>query len=404
MDMKITKKGKEELFWKLNHTIMKKLNTIILLHILLFVGCHRASVDKEDNQDIEIHISPYVRNAQTNPELKILKKWESFLHKNLYYEWDSEDLVCSMKMPYPMMPLQEVINKDVLVHHYLNILGIYPIDSNLYCIKNSLITQNADTIYPAYQFSVFAKLEYKNIRFMSNPQIVKTKWQHKKVGNIDYYYDWNDNLNMKDAVYFDSFNDELAAKFGLEPIEFDYFQCKFSRNVFDVQGYDLHPAKYFSDQSGGMADTYNHIIYSGNGKAIYTHELVHLYSRQRWKNSHIWFDEGLATYLGGSRELPFEWHLTELNSFAKAYPDYQLSDIDTLQYFKNDSFDLQFKYNIGVLIINEIIEKHGFEYLDNVMGQGKETKDFYRILEKSLDVKKEDMDEWVRKKVGLFKE
>ena len=199
--------------------IMNTTQIIFILCILLLASCHsNDDIISDPNKKIILHLSPYVRNAENFLEKQILAKWQTFIENDRYYEWESEDLMWSDKMHYPMLPLSAVLNKDVLRNHHFNILGIYPVDSSLYCIHNSLITQKSDTLYPVYQSSVYAKLIEDEIRFMSKPQFLKTKWQHEKVGTIDYYFDWDDHLNMKDAVYFNNFNNELADKFNADPI------------------------------------------------------------------------------------------------------------------------------------------------------------------------------------------
>ena len=117
--------------------------------------------------------------------------------------------------------------------------------------------------------------------------------------------------------------------------------------------------------------------------------------------AHSWFDEGIAAYYGGSSGFTLEWHLDKLKSFLAKEPDYDLSDLSALQIdIPNGEYMTDFRYAIGGLICQLILEKHGQEGIWEALQSGTTEDDYFTFLKQKLNVDREDFGEFVKSTVA----
>jgi len=104
----------------------------------------------------------------------------------------------------------------------------------------------------------------------------------------------------------------------------------------------------FFNQNGSIAFPDDRLIFSGNNNEINTHELVHLYLTEKFKNLNPYMNEGVASLFGGSKGLEYKDHLHKLKTHLIS------NEIDIYQeYFFGNyviDFDTSLRYTLSAFI------------------------------------------------------
>lgn len=131
---------------------------------------------------------------------------------------------------------------------------------------------------------------------------------------------------------------------------------------------------------GGKGSEFEYILYSGNNKEYYPHELCHFYINMLiTQECSRLAEEGIATFLGGSSEQPYTYHAGALKSYLAKNPEKSVFDLFTDNSKINEHTSIL--YATGAVIADMAYEKKGLQGL----------KDFLAISEKNLKEKIPEM-------------
>ena len=212
-----------------------------------------------------------------------------------------------------------------------------------------------------------------------------------------------------DQRLFDSlnlYNIKLAKMFQTNPVKFSCYKFNDFAEVNQCVGLDVQK-NYARTEDNAYCDAYNKMIF-GAFYSVFFHEVVHMYVGDQFlKTYHIWMNEGLATYLGGSSGLSLEQHLRYLAPDLRAHTEYNLNyflDYDGV-FISNTSKNVNtnYKFTLGGLICKLVYEKKGFEGLKELLSSGREkNEDLYKAVEKALGVKQNMFDLYLRKEVSKY--
>lgn len=215
-------------------------------------------------------------------------------------------------------------------------------------------------------------------------------------GNYKFYY--SDKLLIQKDLEMKAikFNNYLADYFTSDTIHFTTIATNSITYYYRLMGYDYVNRQTLDNQSGGLAETYDNIVFSGNGTPYYPHEIVHLYT-SRFK-CHRWFDEGLATYLGGSAGKSLDYHICKLQGSLEKL---DFDNLLTMTYF---DFETDYRYVIGGLIVKLIIEEYGGKsQLFSLMDNGRSDKDFYKSILTVFDIERNELSQFLKLKIKNYK-
>ena len=143
----------------------------------------------------------------------------------------------------------------------------------------------------------------------------------------------------------------------------------------------------------------NNIIYAGNNSAYYPHEVVHLYTRAKCTQQfHSWIDEGIAALLGGSTGYKIEWHWEKLRRFLVENPDFKINNnlVELQIDIPNGEFITDFRYAIGALICQRIIDKEGMKGIFEALYSGHTEENYFGVLEEKLNVNRNEFEQYVK--------
>ncbi|WP_430613439.1 hypothetical protein [Flavobacterium sp. JP2137] len=159
---------------------------------------------------------------------------------------------------------------------------------------------------------------------------------------------------------------KLLQFYDTQAIPIAYYSCINPKELMEVKGYDYSPIMYISE-NGGMAEKGN-IVLSGNNSEYYTHEIVHQYNAHLYPDSAPFFNEGLATYIGGSGAYDYAWHRAKFKKFvAEYYPNFQAEDF-TNPYISYDyEGETAIAYLIPAVVCERTVRLYGKQKLFEIL-------------------------------------
>lgn len=391
-----------------SQTMMFRAFIIIAVTILTHscVGQVPDEINKpNDLPEIQFYINKSVANTDGENEKAIINLWQDYLESREYQRpdgryWSYEST------PSPdqfLFRLQTFLSRPSDIKVQNNIIGIFPVAHDHYCLKTMLSSVNDTTgqVHLGYIITVYAKEIDGEFKLVNSPTYHRFIWEKRQVGNITYYIDPKHTFDDMQASKMNEFSQRIARAYELEPLAFDYFVSNHSRDIADLMGFEFMDTKYKPDQSGGMAETRSNTIYAGNNSEYYPHEVVHLYNHAKYpRQYHTWIDEGIATFYGGSGGYSLDWHLQKLQLFLSEEPDYELNDLDNLYAdIPNGEHMTDFRYVIGGLLARLIYEKYGMQGLFDALQVGVTDDDYFQLLNDKLIVDRADFGDFVKEKV-----
>ncbi|GGH11807.1 hypothetical protein FAZ19_00180 [Sphingobacterium alkalisoli] len=346
---------------------------IKLLLFYLFLSLN-SSAQINDN----ISISPNIdKNDTTNRH--ILLALDSFLLKKdtasypeLFKYWDINDFE-RFRTPYYFLKGIEK-NGAGEVAYKASVMEILPLKNDVYIVKISYISTSPSNLFVKVIFNLIAKYNDGKVLFSSYINLIDDKWKEIIDGEAKYIVSPNRNsFYDQDIQKQRDFNNFISEYLKVEKVPYTFYSTGSVEEFFNIQGFQYHPMMY-ADSTGGIV--FNNIIISANNSEFYPHEIAHLYIKKRMPNINSYFDEGLATYLGGSGKIMYQDYLNKLKE--------NIDEYDLLTVFKKDIFDkslweadMPITYVLAAVICDYGINKMGKDkFFDIVDGN----KDNHSIL------------------------
>ena len=381
---------------------------ILLISVLFFgLKCGGQNTPELDGKII-YHINENVKNSTEDYFIEIQKNWEDYLSSNQYVR-RSNELWNYDGYPFPdysyvtmLMDVRRMLHAGGKMQ--CSTIAIVPVKNDYYLLRTVYTKQSEKTpsnVEIRFIISVYAKKKDNAFQFYSSTAYHKEVYENYQAGSINYIIHPMHSFNKEDAAKMNAYNLEMSKLFEIDPIQFDYVVTNDTRDLSDVTGLNLFSYSYQPIASGGMADGFNNVIFAGNNSAYYPHEVVHLYTRAKYPSQyHTWVDEGIAALLGGSTGYDIEWHWEKLRQFLIENPDYKLEDLSAIEtLIPNGEFMTDFRYAVGALICQRIIDRHGMAGIFTALQAGRTEENYFEVLEELLDLKRADFEQYVRTEI-----
>jgi hypothetical protein len=251
--------------------------------------------------------------------------------------------------------------------------------------------------------------------------INKSYFCKKQIGWITYYYPSTyafDEAAANTAVFrLTAFAEEFGIE-GMEPAEYYLFDNKTEMfHYFGIDGscYDFYSAETIVPYGNSKIGR-NKICYTKGGEGK-IHEFIHLMLKSVSNGQRFsWFEEGVCCYFGEHVLQTKEWHFDKLMAFLNDNPQIDLS-VDLIQAYMDadgkythDSTQSVIKYKkpysdvnsnysyvIQMVICEMLYQKGGMDLVKRMLFETKRDEDEYEMIEKLLRVKREDVNEVIRR-------
>ena len=359
---------------------------------------------------IDFYIHEEVTNADGEVEQQLIELWQNYISDGHFQDvnspyWSFEN----MKVPdenFWAIGIGQLKQKPYRVQ--CKIIGIFEVGEGYWSLISSFshLDNQSEEVHLDVISAVYAKEIDGKYLLISSAEYLKTVFEHRRVGQINYYVHPFHQFKLAEAEQMNAFNLEMSKEFGVEPLEFDYFVASNARDIARTWGYEYMNRMYNPSGKGGIASWRNMIIYSGNNSSFFPHELVHLYTYHVVpKDPHLWVGEGIATFYAGTSTYSFQGHMGKLKQFLAENPDYDLSDITKLKKtIPNGEHASDFRYVIGGLLMKNIYDKEGVKGLVESLNYGTSDEAFFQLLEDKLDVTKDNFDAYVKQEAAKWEE
>jgi hypothetical protein len=376
--------------------------------IFLFIGFKTFSQNKIQETFIEklvFYVGEQVINADDENEKQIIELWKNYLTKGTYGDtaspyWSYESTNVPDEYLWAL-GLDNIQKRNYQTQ--CKIIGIFKVAQGYYCLKSAFshVDSNGEIFLDVIP-TVYAKKINGKFLLVNSTSYHKEILEHYKIGNINYYVHPFHKFDIEKAKLMNLDSEKFAKQFDTTPLEFDYFVSNTSREITEIWGYEYMDRMYRPEQTGGVAIVSNNVILSGNNSEYYPHEVVHLYAFNVAKKiPHFWINEGIATFLAGSSEKSFDWHLNELKEFHKTNPKYNYANIKNLTDFDipNGKHMTDLRYIVGAILIREIYKLEGIKGIKDSLTIGNKDEDLYLFLKEKLNISENDFNKFIQKQL-----
>jgi hypothetical protein len=322
-------------------------------------------VRNDFNFKSNLHLSQHLDTiSQVNRQIietldNFLISRDSALFKNDY--WVKSDFE---KYKFPYLDLfgieHEGDNRDIYNPDLLKIIEIER--DSVYLLKIAFVGSDClkGQSFLKSVYTLLALVEDNKVLFSRALNHYLKSWKKLNHYPITYFISPNKEPNQKEIENQLSDIDYLNNFFETDSIEITYYSCVNPKELFEMKGFD-YSAGMYQHPKGGIVEFGNH-VFSGNNSECYTHEITHIYVNSLFPETDQLLNEGIATLIGGSGGLDYNWHKESLRNFVLNREFSFLDYLAPYNYtYANEKTPLP--YMTGALICEYIIENYGKEIL-----------------------------------------
>lgn len=329
----------------------------------------------------------------------IIKEWDKALRSSKEGEYRYPDNWSQNQLTTYNLPDFEIYKLHAESNGFKNckplIMSVQKLDS-VYILKTAFIVkENIKSIY-----NVVAAKEQGEYRFHNYFWYYKEKYKRSVWKNIDYFHSKEYVIDTLEANKMSEMNTSLAKLFGVQEIKTRFFMYSNAETMFRDLGFDYNEHMFDSFQKSAQADIRNDIIHDATRSAFHSHELVHLYTNKIFGETiHPFFDEGMATMIGGSLGHDLDYQVDVLNKYLLSN---QLDFTNIIDNYYLISDDLNAKYTVAGLLCNISYKKEGFSGLRKLFLGGPSTEDLYKTIEHSFGIKRRNLDSFIKAELRKY--
>lgn len=330
----------------------------------------------------------------------ILKRFQQLYEKTAVHEYAKFWVDEEISRPY--ISLYRILNEYPA--YTPNILTIQKKEANKYLLKFAMMAvyeevPSLDIIYNILVIRAENGQYYFKSLFSENLAQLNVK----RFENITYYFDDEDDFSIGQAKQQVQFENKLVDFLEVRKLYYNYVIFNSAFELYTFLGYDYHQLMFLSDTKGGLSMPSKYFVFSGNNKACYPHETVHLYVGEYFPKYHNLIGEGLATFLGGSKGISYPAHLANLKQFIT---EEHIDICDYLMQFEKRQTVItaktSFKYSFGAFLCDLVYQKKGKEGLFKLLNSGWNDEELYQTLAQLLNININEIDRYVKNELSSF--
>jgi hypothetical protein len=369
---------------------MKRLFCFILLIISFCLSAQKISynlglLETHDNEIIAVkefwnsYIKDCTRSFIKKDRGLILKYWNDEEFKNGF-----SDIVMDILSPgTPLYICGEIITFDIKKN-----------ENGFFCIRSLVLTSDSISKSVLGIFSIYAKNDSNGYKLYNSFYIVKPRLKNYSTKHFEFYYPLDYNFSIEKAKEAESFYSMFSAKYNFQSTK--KITC-IAGNTLDeadrIIGFDFSVITGSSKDGGHCLSNQNIFI---SCKVNHNHEIVHLMISSKFPNIPNLFNEGIATYYGGSRGENFEFHVKQMQKIIKAFPDCDLSDFDQCRSKFNNEDKTDPYYTIGAAFIEYALRIGGIEKVVALLKYSSTNVDIYSAISNELGIEKDKINSFLK--------
>ena len=280
-----------------------------------------------------------------------------------------------------------------------DLLALQKLDTNLYRAKVAFTW--VDSFKNTYINSIYNFVlmkDHAQFYFLSIVDFMTKDWKSTTIKDVTFRYKNSHKFDKRAAKRTVTFNDSLARFFEIPSIKFDFYVADNCEELYRIQGFDYNYLMYSNNQFSGQADVVNKMLFSGNNSEWYPHEQVHLYVYGKFNvdkySVNRLFDEGMATWLGGSSGKDLDWHIDKLKT-KLTISKIDLNNFLTEPKVVSDSANLD--YTVGGILVRAAFERYGKEKLWLLIENSQTEEQLYQNICSTFGIKRDKVGDLILK-------
>ncbi|MEJ7811836.1 MAG: hypothetical protein WKG32_15600 [Gemmatimonadaceae bacterium] len=222
------------------------------------------------------------------------------------------------------------------------------------------------------------------------------QWRQSRVGPLIYHYAADHPFDQVRAARAAAFVDSLARALAVSPPDsIHYYLAPSSDEMARVLGLDwmLLPSGPGTGRGGWGGVT----IYSGDPRQgeAYLHELAHTVAGRVAGGGYGFIQEGFATFVSGSGDVPFAEILALLTDFQRRHASYPWPRLRSY----GDTEGQRVMYASGALVVDAVFRKHGWPGVRRLLTDAQSEDGMFATLTGLLGVAvtRETFEAWWRR-------
>lgn len=355
----------------------------------------------------KITFSQVVENSTDKEVVNIREFWTSYIkdisqsnsltQNNIFTKyWNKEELA---------LGFTDIINDELPVYSLgeIIILSIDRQKNGFYNIKNKVVDNALIGTNTAFAvFNIFVKKETSGYKLYNYFHLTKSDLLHSKIGDIDYYYPENFVFNSSRAAETDYFYTRISAIYANNQKNILTYVVANSFNEANrLIGFDQSIVTSSSPYAGFSIKNQRVIL---STRVDHFHEIVHAVFFNKFPDSPALFNEGIATYYGGTGGLSYSKLIGQFKEFIKENPETNLSDFNDLNLLLENGTN-NF-YLLAALLVDYAIKCGGSQKVTDLFEYSLKSQlisdDPWPAIENVIGIKKDQFDSSLKKYLKSF--
>jgi hypothetical protein len=315
----------------------------------------------------KLYVKDCITSYITKDEQPLNKYWNDIDNQNRY-----SSIAMYQTLNAPVALLGEMVTYD-----------ISKLDDGSYRLKTMVLMSDSISKGIAANFTLYSTVNDNNVKFCSYFQKHKENFKTYSTAHIDYYYPSDFSFDKNDARKAEKLFAKLLLDFNVDKDKkITYIVANDIDSANRLIGFDYSLQGGTFKGAGYFQDKFN-ILFSC--QVAHLHELVHVVIESKYPNVPRLFDEGIATYLGGSAGYDYAFHLSQLREIVNSQKDVNFSNFE--DWNKVLANGTNHFYAIGALLIEYAYKMGGQEKVESLL---KSKDDIKTTLQKELGIDNAD--------------
>lgn len=290
--------------------------------------------------------------------------------------WDNVDI----QHQYSSIAINQLSDQiPIFFYGELVTYDMTKLDDEYFRLKTMVLMSDSISKGVAADFTLFATIKDNEVKFCSYFQKQLQTLITYSTAHIDYYYPSNFTFDTNDAIKAENMLRELLQDFNIDKgRKITYIVSTDIESANRLIGFDYSIHSSTSKNAGYFIKSSDMLF---SCQVAHLHELVHVVVESKYPNVSRLFDEGIATYFGGSNGHEYKFHLKQLQEIINNQANINFSKFDEWDKII-DNMTNPF-YTIGAIFIDYAYKLGGQEKVESLL---KSEDDINSTLEKELGI------------------
>lgn len=341
-----------------------------------------------------ISFSNQIVNSTDENIISIREQWKSYLKDCItaYFTKDEQILNeywndIDIQNRYLSIAMYQTINAPIVLLGEMVTYDITKLDDGFYRLKAMVLLSDSISKGVVANFTLFATVKNNEVKFCSYLQKQKESLETYSTPHIEYFYPSDFPFDTNDAKKAEIMFCKLLNDFNFDKdIKITYIVANDLESANRLIGFDYSMRSSTFKNAGYYIKSSNMLF---SCQVAHLHELVHIVAESKFPGIPSLFNEGVATYIGGSGGGDYVFLLNQLRETVKNQKDVNFSDFN--EWNKVLENGTNHFYTIGAIFIDYAYKLGGQEKVESLL---KSADDINTTLKNELGI--DDADAFIK--------